>query len=179
MKLDNSHINKIQHLFHNINEYEIKETASLNALTNYEQFTLNYLGNLKLWHSFTNSNFQGLIGFYQSIDESAWYLTQIKYTNFNVVPDIINEVINYNENQGRKKFYCVFNENIKDTHHNILNAQQVSRYNYIDEFYVDPKQKCLYNLPWQILYNRQTYQTRTFVRCYYLVQSIICNAGNI
>jgi len=44
------------------------------------------------------------------------------------------------------------------------------RYGAFDEFTVAAKEKCLYTLPWQILFNRTLLPVDTIVRCTFLKQ---------
>jgi hypothetical protein len=56
------------------------------------------------------------------------------------------------------------------------------RYDYFDEYYVEEKHQCKFNLSWQILYNRTLVPVDTVVRCTFLKQKYrnnIYNAGRL
>jgi hypothetical protein len=159
--------------------YEIKgDQAELfnNAL--YNIFVSNYLSDVtKNFHAFgfvddTTGKVRALISFYESTEEPAWYYTIYRSSgDNNLLRLVLDEVIRYNENNGRLKFYTL----VTQKHSKLLRRFHWSKYNddrygYFDEYIVPAKTKCFYLNAWELLYKRFILPENSVVRCNYLKQ---------
>jgi hypothetical protein len=184
VKLDSTHIDAVKNLFTNkkymgvdvnSNDYTGGEDVEFNKLL-YDIFCSNYLSNLNNFHAFgyigKNGEVKALISFYESIEEPAWYYTIYRSSgNNNLLRDVLDAVIEYNENNGRLKFYTLTNSNhtklLRRFHWSKTNN---NRYGYFDEFLVPAKTKCFYINPWELLFKRFLVPEDSIVRCNYLKQ---------
>jgi hypothetical protein len=159
----------------NASEYTSGEDLEFNKLL-YDIFCSNYLSDLKNFHAFgyvsENGEVKALISFYESIEEPAWYYTIYRSSgDNNLLRGVLDAVIEYNENNGRLKFYTLTHAN----HTRLLRRFHWSKYNderygYFDEFIVPAKHKCFYVNPWELLYKRFLVPEDSIVRCNYLKQ---------
>lgn len=151
-------------------------------------FCSTYLTKLATYHAFGAFNEQGhvvgLISCYQSPDEPSWYGTQVRSNgDRQVARDLLDTMIKFNEEQGRYKFYTLWNA----AHAKLLRRFTFSkwadeRYDYFDEIIVPAKTKCLYLNYWHVLFNRILLPNDTIVRCTFLKQeyrTTIPIGGNI
>ena len=77
--------------------------------------------------------------------------------------------MDYNESRNRFKFYSMFPLKYDKVYRRLAFSKKTSsRYDAYNEFYVKAREKCIYTLPWQILYNRTLVPVDTVVRCTYL-----------
>ena len=184
VKLNKSHIEAVKSLFNgkkymgknvDSNEYTMGENIEFNKLL-YDIFCSNYLSDLNNFHAFgyigDDGNVKALISFYESIEEPAWYYTIYRSSgDNNLLRDVLDAVIKYNESNGRLKFYTLTHAN----HTRLLRRFHWSKYNderygYFDEFMVPAKNKCFYINPWELLYKRFLVPEDSIVRCNYLKQ---------
>ena len=182
VKLTSEHAEQVRYIFDH-NKYmgisvddvsfELKET-NFNTLT-YDIFCANYLSGLNNFHAYgyiEDGVVKALISFYESVDEPAWYYTLYRSTgNNNLLRDVLDEVIKYNESNGRLKFYTLTHAR----HTRLLRRFHWSKYNnerygYFDEFVVPAKNKCFYTNAWELLYKRFLVPEDSIVRCNYLKQ---------
>jgi hypothetical protein len=130
------------------------------------RFEETYLSDLRCFHAFGEVN-DGLVtsflAFYSSVDEPAWFCTSTRCADIETMQRIADSVIEYNETNGRLKFYTLVGSG-----YDIVPAG--NRYNYFDEFYVPQQSKCFYTVPWETLYKRTLLPVRTIVRCNFLKQ---------
>jgi hypothetical protein len=144
---------------------------------------LSRLNNFKAFGSIEDEKVTSIISFYESIDNAEWYWTQIRSNNMNAVPVVLDEVIKYNENNGRLKFYSLFNKKyVRSVREFSFSNYNKERYDYFDEFYVPAKQKCVYSMPWQVLFNRSLISEDMVLRCSFLKQKYrveLISGGNI
>jgi hypothetical protein len=184
VKLNSTHTNAVKNLFTtkkymgidvNSSGYMLDGDLTLNKLL-YDVFCSNYLTDLDNFHAFGHIGEDGevnaLISFYESIEEPAWYYTIYRSSgNNNLLRAVLDEVIKYNENNGRLKFYTLTNSNhtklLRRFHWSAYNNE---RYGYFDEFLVPAKTKCFYVNPWELLFKRFLILEDTIVRCNYLKQ---------
>lgn len=185
IKLNKNHTESVKHLFENkkymgvhTNSTElIKTHADLNFNSIlYETFCTNYLSDLNSFHAFgyidEENKVQSLISFYESIEEPSWYYTVYRSSgNNNLLREVLDQVIDYNESNGRLKFYSLTNAN----HTKLLRKFHWSKYNderygFFDEFLVPAKNKCFYINHWELLYKRFLVPNDSIVRCNYLKQ---------
>lgn len=152
----------------------------------YDTFCDTYLSDLQNYKAFgviENGKVTSVIAFYESIDEPAWYWTQIRSMNKRNIPALLDVVISHNEKNGRLKFYSLFNRKYAAAFRRFAFSKYNSeRYGSFDEFVVEPKTKCLYSTPWQILYARTLLPVESLVRCSFLKQEyrdVLPIAGNI
>lgn len=137
---------------------------------NYEIFCSNYLSDLNNFHAFgyiENNSIKAIISFYESVDEPAWYYMSHKsIENINLLNDVLDEVIKYNESNNRLKFYTL-DDSLDRLH---WNNHSDKKYGYFDEFVVPSKTKCFYINAWELLYKRTVLPNDSVVRCNYLKQ---------
>jgi hypothetical protein len=142
----------------------------------YEIFCNNYLKDLKNFHAYgyigEDNQVQALISFYESVEEPAWYYTLYRSSgDNNLLRQVLDEVIDYNEKNGRLKFYTL----VHARHSRLLRRFHWSKYNnerygYFDEFTVPPKSKCFWINYWELLYKRFLLPEDSIVRCNFLKQ---------
>jgi hypothetical protein len=185
IKLNKTHTEAVKNLFTSKkymgvdvnNSAFSKDDASLNFNTLlYDIFCSNYLSDLKNFHAFgyvgEDGEVKALISFYESIEEPAWYYTIYRSSgNNNLLRGVLDAVIDYNEKNGRLKFYTL----TKATHTRLLRRFHWSKYNdgrygYFDEFIVPDRHKCFYINAWELLYKRFLVPEDSIVRCNYLKQ---------
>lgn len=182
IKLDQSHADSIKHLFQtkkyigsSLDSLQTDKNLNFNELL-YEIFCSNYLSNLNNFHAFgylgTDNQIKSLISFYESVEEPSWYYTVYRSSgNNNLLRDVLDEVIRYNEERGRLKFYSL----TISRHTRLLRKFHWSKYNnerygYFDEFIVPSKHKCFYTNHWELLYKRFLIPNDSIVRCNFLKQ---------
>lgn len=160
IKLGPQHVEQVKLLFDD-NEHEL-----------YTTFCQTYLTELPRFHAFGNIDKQGnltsFISLFESMDDAAWYWLDSRYQNFKEVAKILDAVIEHSESRGFLKFYCLLPKNDDSAYNKILVGKNSKRYDFYDEFYVEAKEKCLFNLPWQILYWRTLPEIDSMVRCTFL-----------
>ena len=184
VKLDSSHAEAVKGLFQNkkymgvdVNSSDFTkndETLNFNKLL-YDIFCSNYLGDLNNFHAYgylKDGVVKALISFYESNEEPSWFYTIYRSSgNNNLLRQVLDEVIKYNEDNGRLKFYTLTHSN----HTKLLRRFHWSKYNderygYFDEFVVPARNKCFYINPWELLYKRFLLPEDSIVRCNYLKQ---------
>ena len=139
-------------------------------------YTTTYLSGLKSYKSMglfdDNDQLQALIAFYMTPDEPSWYGTQIRSANNKLyIPPLLDAVIDYNEKQGRLKFYTLWSRRHAKLLRKFAFSEKTNeRYDYFDEYMVPAKTKCLYLNHWQVLFNRILLPGDTVVRCTFLKQ---------
>jgi len=182
IKLTSQHIDQIKGLFthkkymgKDINDDAFKlESASINKIT-YDIFCANYLSDLNNFHAYgyiENDEIKSLISFYESAEEPAWYYTVYRSSGNNeLLRPVLDKVIEYNESNGRLKFYTL----VHQRHSKLLRRFHWSKYNderygYFDEYIVPSKFKCYYTNAWELLYKRLLLPEDSIVRCNFLKQ---------
>jgi len=181
VKLDWSHREAVRNLFTS-KKYMGTEITEFNAGneevfndTLYNIFCNNYLKDLKNFHAFgyvENNKVTALISFYESVEEPAWYYTIYRSAGNNkMLAEVLDEVIKYNEANGRLKFYTLVHSEhsrlLRKFHWNKYNDE---RYGYFDEFLVPAKNKCVYINAWELLYKRFLLPKDSVIRCNFLKQ---------
>jgi hypothetical protein len=153
----------------------------------YEIFCNNYLSNLASFHAYgyeEDGKILALISFYESSEEPAWFYTLYRSAgDNNLLRDVLDEVIAYNEANGRMRFYTL----VHSTHSKLLRRFHWSkindeRYGYFDEFVVPAKCKCYYQNAWELLYKRALLPEESIVRCNFLKNEFRTNlpiGGNL
>ena len=157
--------------------------------TYYTNFVSTYLTNLKTYHAYgiqeNDRTISSFLAFYESPDDSSWYWNTIRTlgNNKKAVRMLLDKAIEHNEANGRFKFYSMFPKKYTNVYRRLaFSANATERYDYFDEYYVEAKHQCQFNLSWQILYNRTLLPVDTVVRCTFLKQkyrNYIYNAGRI
>jgi hypothetical protein len=180
-KLESHHAEIIKPLFfnenymgENIKFFSNRLTEQGNNLTQYyNNFLESYLGDFKnycAFGAFDNNQILGIISAYQNTDEPSWYGTQIRSVGSRqVVRDLLDSMIDYQEKAHRFKFYTLWN--IRDTRllrRFAFSDRNKERYDYFDEYFVPAKHRCFYTTHWQILYTRALLPVDTAVRCTFL-----------
>lgn len=141
----------------------------------YNVFCSNYLSGLNNFHAFgwvEDDEVKACITFYESTEEPAWYYTLYRSTGDNQkLKAVLDEVIKYNESNGRLKFYTLVHKRhsklLRRFHWSSYNNE---RYGYFDEFVVPAKTKCFYANHWELLFKRFLVPEDSVVRCNYLKQ---------
>ena len=103
------------------------------------------------------------MGFYQSVDDASWYLTFVYSIDENDLLDVLDEVCLYNEQNGLLKFYA---SDMSTEFNSIQN--ELTRYQSVIEFEVEPKHHCVFTFPWQILFRRVLSINTVQVKCFFL-----------
>lgn len=195
IKLTSDHIKNVRPLF------EKKKYMGLLANTKtfiqdessfadffHEAFVTTYLSDLQNYHAYGVIDENGLvhcyIGFYESIDDSAWYWNQLRsFGDNSLIKKTLDKVIEHNEIRGRLKFYSMFPKQYTKIYRRLAFSKENSeRYDSIDEFIVPAKTACTYTLPWQILFNRTLVPVDSIVRLSFLkdkYRNILPIAGRI
>lgn len=153
----------------------------------YESFCNNYLMDLDNFHAFgkiEDGKVVTFISFYESIDEPSWYYTNCRSVGKpKYLKELLDAIIDYNESNGRLKFYTLLIANQRNAIRRFyLSKDVIDRYDYIDEYIVNARQKTFFNQHWEILYKRILLPTDTIVRCSYLknkYRTTLPNLGNI
>jgi hypothetical protein len=167
IKLNNTHINSVSELFDNV---------SLHA-----SFCDTYLSNLQDFHAYgciENSKITAFISFYESYEEPSWFWTKHRGDGISLI-SVLDEVIRYNERNGRLKFYVL---DAYQSNESFWSKYNEGRYGYFDEFKVLAKNKCFYTNPWELLFNRTSINQDCIIRCNYLKQeyrTILPIGGNL
>jgi hypothetical protein len=143
----------------------------------HQAFTETYLTDLKSYHAYAYQDDDGAItatiGFYESGEDASWYWNHVRTlgNNSKHIKAILDKVIEYNENNGRFKFYSMFPVKYINVYRRLAFSKTASRrYDYFDEFQVESKNQAMFSLPWQILYNKTLVPVDTVVRCTFLKQ---------
>ena len=194
VKLDQTHIQGIRRLFErkkymgaSTDKTEFCEKDQMAELYSLA-FSSTYLTDLKSYHAFGAIDefgvIQGLLGFYESIDDASWYGTNIRNSgDVKVAKLLLDCAIKYNENKGRFKFYTLWSaKHAKLLRRFVFSDWANERYDYFDEYVVPATHQCQYSLPWQILYNRTLIPIDTVVRCTFLKKEYrqnLYNAGRL
>lgn len=183
VKLTSAHISSVRSLFDGPNYMGVRAITS-NFSSESEMFSdlfhkvfaATYLSDLQNYHAYGAIDDDGIvhsyIGFYESIDESAWYWNHLRsFGDPRLIKQVLDAVIAHNEERGRLKFYSMFPKQYTNTYRRLAFSKLNSeRYDYFDEFEVNAKTMCKYTLPWQILFNRTLVPTDVAVRCTFLKQ---------
>ena len=142
----------------------------------YNVFCSSYLGDLKQYHAYgcfdDDMQIRSIISFYESNDNAEWYWTHIRSCgNRRFVPPLLDRVIEHNENNGRFKFYSMWNSKYQNVYRKFaFSKYNAERYDYFDEYIVPAKTKCVWTLPWMVLFGRMLVPVDTVVRCTFLKQ---------
>lgn len=193
VKLTQDHIESVKHLFFKTHKYMGTlnfENEDPNFQTRlYEIFCDTHLSDLKNYHAFgfynTKTNkVDALISFYESVNEPSWYLTSGRSTGNNLLfKDILDTIMDYNEANGRLKFFTVMNLRQARLMRKLgFSSRNVERYDYFDEYTVKPQEKTFYSDHWEILFRRRLLPVETVVRCTFLKKEYrtnLPNGGNI
>lgn len=181
--LNSSHIFALESLFRNPKYMGIslddKEGKFMEKDADFQQIAydvfcdtyLSGLNNFKVIGSIENGEVTSYISFYESVETPDWYWTQIRSKSPRAIPHLLDKATDYNEKNGRLKFYSMFNEKYAKTYRRLAFSESVNeRYDFFDEFIVPEKTKCFYLIPWQILFNRTLVPVNSLVRCTFLKQ---------
>jgi len=179
-KLNETHADAIRHLFYmpkfmgvdpSQNYFVGKEEDFVDYY--HKMFCQTYLSELQNYHAFgavdDDGQVQALIAFYESNEDPSWYWSHVRSKDSKQIKLILDAVVSYNESNNRYKFYSMFPLKYDALYRRLAFSKQTSeRYGAFNEFYIKAREKCVYNLPWQILYNRTLVPVDTVVRCTYL-----------
>jgi len=194
VKLTSEHIIGVRYLFEVSTTYmgdpnflkQEQFNYPLNKL--YTIFCDTYLSDLNNFCAFGAVDNEGIVhalmSFYISDDESSWFFTIGRSLGNNfLLKDILDEVMKYNENMGRLKFYTCMNLEKAHLMRRLgFSKEARERYDYFDEYTVDAKHKPFYLLHWEILFKRMLIPVKTVVRCTFLkreYRTVLPIGGNI
>lgn len=179
--LTSKHKDSVQKLFmarkymgvdYNLKPFTEPEAKYMNLA--YDNFCDTYLSDLNNYKAFgfiQDAEIKSYISFYESIESPEWYWTQVRSIDKTTVSLVLDQVAKYNELNGRLKFYSMFNSKYRRSYRKFAFSDEMNlRYDYFDEFIIPEKTKCLFNLPWQILFNRTLVPVESIVRCTFLKQ---------
>lgn len=124
------------------------------------------------------------MSFYEGIDDASWYFTSGRSLgNNSLLRDILDTIMEYNEKNGRLKFYTVMNLKHAPLVRKLgFSKRAAERYDFFDEYIVEPRNKPLFSTHWEILFKRSLLPVTTVVRCTFLKQkyrTTLYNGGNI
>ncbi len=141
----------------------------------YDGFCDTYLSGLKTYHAYgsiENGVVTSYFSFYESQETPDWYATQIRsIPNLGSLQEVQDAVIKHNEANGRFKFFSLFNKKYRRSIRKFMFSDWANeRYDYFDEYIVPARTKCLYQTPWQVLFNRTLVPIDSIVRCTFLKQ---------
>jgi hypothetical protein len=139
----------------------------------YSVFCDTYLTNLQNFKAFGTFDEDGIItsyvSFYESVETPDWFWTQVRSKNQSHIKYALDAAIKYNEDNGRYKFFSMFNLKYEATYRRLaFSKYNRERYDFVNEFVVPAKTKCIYLVPWQILFNRTLMPVDSLVRCAFL-----------
>lgn len=172
VRLNSSHIGGVKDLF------DIPEYMGIDNFDNrqYSIFCDNYLSDLSNFHAYgivgPRKKVLALISFYESNEEPSWYMTVYRSLGHGyLLKNILDKIIDYNENNGRLKFYTLVNQNHSKLLRRFLwSNYNNERYDYFDEYVVPERHKCFYINHWELLYKRLLIPVPTVIRCNFLKQ---------
>ena len=141
----------------------------------YNVFCSNYLSGLSNFHAFgyeVDGEIKAAISFYESTEEPSWFYTLYRSTGDNILlKHVLDEVIRYNEANGRLKFYTLVHQRqsklLRKFHWSKDNNE---RYGYFDELLIPAKSKAFYTNHWELLFKRFLVPEDSVVRCNFLKQ---------
>jgi len=194
VKLTSEHIIGVRYLFEVSTTYMGDTTILKQEQFNYPPnklytiFCDTYLSDLNNFCAFGAVDNEGIVhalmSFYISDDEPSWFFTIGRSLGNNfLLKDILDEVMKYNENMGRLKFYTCMN--IEQAHlmrRLGFSKEAAKRYDYFDEYIVNENHKPFYLLHWEILFKRSLIPVKTVVRCTFLkreYRTVLPIGGNI
>jgi hypothetical protein len=192
VKLTSKHIEGVQPLFFSKLEYMgsdsfYKEDNKFEERL-YQIFCDTYLTDLQNFHAFGVVDNSGcvlaFISFYESVDDASWYLTNGRSLGKNaLLRQILDAIMEYNEKNGRLKFYTLINANHARLIRRLaFSKTAVERYDYFDEYIIEPRCKTFFSNHWEILFKRSLLPVTSLVRCTFLKQKYrtsLPNSGNI
>lgn len=154
-------------------DVEFKELA-------YDVFCETFLSGLKTYKAFgsiENGKITSYISFHESADSPEWYWTHMRSNSSNrVLPKVLDKVIEYNESNGRLKFFSMFNSKYSAVMRRLTFSDYNSeRYGFFDEFIVPTKTRCIYTTHWHELFTRTLLPVDALVRCSFLKQEYRTN----
>jgi len=175
VKLTQEHSILVQKMYENVRLFVNNDPSPALRKAYADNFCYTFLSDLKSYHAYgaiQDGELSCAIGFYESIDDAAWYWVQLLSSgNVELIRATLDKVIEHNEARGRLKFYSMFPENFaRVSRRLVFSKQNAERYDSFDEFYVDSKARCIFTLPWQALYERVLHPKKTIVRCTFLKQ---------
>jgi hypothetical protein len=191
IKLTQDHTESVKHLFFKNHKYmgSLDFTDDNFQTRLYEIFCDTYLSDLNNYHAFGSydaetNKVNALISFYESNTEPSWYLTSGRSTGNNLLlKDILDTIMYYNESNGRLKFFTVMNSRQARLMRKLgFSKRNAKRYDYFDEYIVNPQQKTFYLDHWEILFGRILLPVETVVRCTFVKKEYRINlpkGGNI
>jgi hypothetical protein len=154
----------------------------------YQIFCDTYLTDLQNFHAFgvvdEHGSVLALMSFYEGIDDASWYFTSGRSLGNNfLLKDILDVIMQYNEKNGRLKFYTVMNAKHAHLMRKLgFSKVAAERYDYFDEYIVEPRCKTFFATHWEILFKRSLLPVTSVVRCTFLKQkyrNTLPNGGNI
>jgi len=138
----------------------------------YDNFCNTYLSGLKNYRAFgtiVDGKVTSYLASYESVEDATWYGTQMRSLSQVDLRSSLDAAIFYYESVGKYKFYSLFNARYNHALRRLIFSEyNHERYDYINEYIVPAKTKCLYSGPWNILFNRIMVPVDSIVRCSFL-----------
>jgi hypothetical protein len=124
------------------------------------------------------------MSFYEGVDDASWYFTGGRSLGKNaLLRQILDVIMEYNEQNGRLKFYTVMNAKHAHLMRRLgFSKTAAERYDYFDEYIVEPRCKTFFSDHWEILFKRSLLPVTSVVRCTFLKQKYrtsLPNGGSI
>ena len=193
-RLNYNHIGAVKNLFYGRKRF-MGISTDANSLSapaeefneiSYINFCDTYLSDLNNYHAYgciNGGEVVSYISFFESNDQPEWYMTQFRSKAYNTLPGVFDVVLHHNESRNRYRFYSLFNAKYrKGIRRFLFNEEAARRYSSYDDYIVPAKTKCIYQLPWQILFNRILVPVDTVVRYTFLnyeYKTVVPVAGNL
>ncbi len=181
-KLNNSHceamrlaFTEVKYMGTDVTKNHFMENDAKFLEIAYNGFCDTYLSGLNNYHAYgsvDNGVVTSYVSFYESIETPDWYGTQFRSIhNQGSLQGVLDEVIKHNESNGRLKFFSLFNKKYKKGIRKFMFSEWANeRYESVDEYIVPARTRCIYQTPWQVLFNRTLVPIDSLVRCTYLKQ---------
>lgn len=160
IKLTSEHTNQVSELF----------GSDMLGRHNYGIFCSYYLTNLEKFHgwgTFNDNKLISAIGYYDSIDDAAGYLTH-QCGEFKYIGVTLDSVAAQLEAVGKYKIYSRLYSDDVSVWDECLSDSFKSRYITVTEYTVRTKEPCIYTFPWHVLYMRTLWSRDTVVKCSFL-----------
>ena len=184
--LNSSHKEAVRDLFYINRHMGVKlDQAGMDSFVNNDLdfqetyhgiFCDTYLSNLNNYKVFgtvddDSDKVTSYVSFYESVETPDWFCTQVRSKNQSHIKHALDRAIQHNEDNGRYKFFSMFNSEWEFINRRFaFSERNRERYEFVNEFIVPAKTKCMYLVPWQILFNRTLMPVDCLVSCAFLKQ---------
>ena len=140
--------------------------------TTYDVFCDTYLSDLRNFKAYgviINGEVVSYVSSYESTEAAEWYGTGVRSRKSSTIKYSLDATINYYESRGKFKFYSMFNVKHEPLYRRLAFSKHTSeRYDYVNEYVVPARTKCIYLNAWQILFHRTLMPVDCLVRSAWL-----------